>query len=435
MRRAANGGRRGWLAGVLLLLAACGDRPVASSTLRDGDKEGGSAEASGAFLGRDEILGSFLSQHWELPVPLQGPTPPGFTEAESSLSPEVCGACHPIQYFAWQTSFHAAAFSPGFAGQLIEGELATPRSIRDCQVCHAPLEEQQPFTTEGTLQPAYDPALRQHGIVCASCHVRAHQVYGPPRREGIPPLPPAVPHGGFTERTEYLESRFCATCHQFFDDPGVNGKPIENMFVEWQASPQAKEGRSCQDCHMPDRAHLWRGIHDPETVRTAVDVELVVESPDDSIIRGALRVRNRDVGHAFPSYVTPRVFLRLFQVDSEGMQIAGTRLEATIGREIDFSTVPWTEVFDTRLFPGETAQLLYDLPRAPEAEALVGRVIVDPDFHYRGVFASLIDALNDRQALGMIAEAGRRASESRYVLAEIRRPFNAGARGWPPDSS
>jgi hypothetical protein len=330
-----------------------------------------------------------------------------------------------VQYFAWQTSFHAAAFSPGFAGQLIEGELATPESIRGCQICHAPLEEQQPFTADGTPQPAYDSGLRQRGIVCASCHVRAHQVYGPPRREDLAPLPPAVPHGGFTERDEYLESRFCATCHQFFHDPGVNGKPIENMFAEWQASPQAREGRGCQDGHMPDRAHLWRGIHDPETVRKAVDVELVVELPGGSRIDGALRVRNRDVGHAFPSYITPRVFLELFQVDAEEREIEGTRLEATIGREIDFSTVPWTEVFDTRLFPGETAQLLYDLPRAREAQALVGRVIVDPDFHYRGVFESLVESLNDPQALGLIAEAGRRTSESTYVLTEIRRPFTA----------
>jgi hypothetical protein len=316
---------------------------------------------------------------------------------------------------------HAAAFSPGFAGQLIEGDLATPHAVRECQTCHAPLEEQQPFAANGSWQSAHDADLQQQGVVCAACHVRGRRTHGPPRRPELLPVPDPVPHGGFEVRTEYLESRFCAACHQFFDDPGVNGKPIENTFAEWAASPQAQAGRACQDCHMPDRAHLWRGVHDPETVRNAVDVELILDNSGLAELRGSLRVTNRDVGHAFPTYVTPRVFLEIFQVDSRDRKIEGTEVEGTIGREIDFSTDPWTEVFDTRALPGETVQLLYDRPRSPKAAALVGLVRVDPDFHYRGVFEAVLQTLRDSGARGQIEEARRRISESTYVLSEIRR--------------
>ena len=42
----------------------------------------------------------------------------------------------------------------------------------------------------------------------------------------------------------------------------LNGKPLENTYEEWRKSPAARRGLQCQNCHMPDRRHLWRGIHD-----------------------------------------------------------------------------------------------------------------------------------------------------------------------------
>jgi hypothetical protein len=177
---------------------------------------------------------------------------------------------------------------------------------------------------------------------------------------------------------------------------------------------------------MPDRAHLWLGIHDPETVRSAVDVELDVDDLSGSSVSGVLRVRNRDVGHAFPSYVTPRVFVAVFQIDGRGREIPSTRVDGIIGREIDFSVEPWREVLDTRVMPGEVARLFYNLPRSPEASALVGRVVLDPDHHYRAVFAELGTLYSDPEARRLIAEASRRISTSTYVLAEIRRPFDPG---------
>jgi hypothetical protein len=369
----------------------------------------------------DRVMGPFLSTHWRLPVSPQGEAPADFTEVDRALDPAVCGACHPKQFAEWQTSLHSAAYGPGFSGQLFEGALANPVAIRGCQSCHAPLGEQQPFSITGAPEPAFDAALQAQGVVCPACHVRGYHYYGPPRRAELPPTPPPVPHGGFEERTEYHDSRFCASCHQFFDDPGVNGKPLENTYVEWLQSPQAAAGRVCQECHMPDRVHHWRGIHDPEIVRAAVDVDLFPLDLSGSTLQAALVLMNRDVGHAFPTYVTPRVYMTIQQVDRQGRGIEGTRLEATIGRHVDLATM--SELFDTRVFPGESVKLEYNLARAESAAALQGQVTVDPDYHYRGVFASLLTSLVDARAREEIEEARRRISTSTYVLAEIRLPL------------
>ena len=406
--------QRGAVGLCLLAVLACGGEPAPPA-----------AAVAVAVLEREAVLGPFLAGHWRIPTAPQGATPAGFSEVDASLEPAICGACHPEQHAQWSRSLHASAHSPGLAGQLIEGALAEPAQVRSCLSCHAPLAEQQPFDATLRPNPGLDAGLRAQGLVCAACHVRAHRTFGPPRRSGAEAAPEPRPHGGFEARAEYLESRFCAECHQFFGDPGINGKPVENTYAEWLASPQAAAGRHCQDCHMPDRAHLWRGIHDPEMVRQAVDVELFEYDLSGPDLRAALVLRNRDVGHAFPTYVTPRVHLALWQVDAQGMELPGTRVESTIGREVDFDA--GVELMDTRVLPGESVVLDYALPRAPRASVLVARVAVDPDFHYRRVFAALRESLRDPAARALIEEAGRQVAASDYVLTETRRPLSVEA--------
>ncbi|MBW2416043.1 MAG: hypothetical protein JRG76_16205 [Deltaproteobacteria bacterium] len=379
---------------------------------------------------RERVLGPFLSAHWRIPAGPQGPRPSGTSEAVATLQPAICGACHPEQYADWRGSLHAQAASPGLLGQLIEGDLSRPQSHRVCMSCHAPLDEQQLWDSDLRPNARFDSELRAHGLLCAGCHVRSHRFFGPPRRDDAPTPPDPPPHGGFETRPEYHESRFCAECHQFFDDPGPTSadgaggsKPIQNTYFEWLASPQAAEGRQCQDCHMPDRRHLWRGIHDPEMVRAAVDVDLLADDLGGETLRASLLLTSRDVGHAFPTYVTPRVFVSIHQEDAERHEIEGTRVAATIGREVDLST--GTEIFDTRIAPGQSVKLDYSEARVERAASLVGRVTVDPDFHYRGVFSYLDGSLRDPQARALNREAGLQISDSAYVLAEIRRPLPA----------
>ena len=47
----------------------------------------------------------WIVEHFkQLPLPAQGPAPEGWSEIETSLNPESCGACHPKQLAEWKTS-------------------------------------------------------------------------------------------------------------------------------------------------------------------------------------------------------------------------------------------------------------------------------------------------------------------------------------------
>jgi hypothetical protein len=336
---------------------------------------------------------------------------------EASLAPEACGSCHPAQLADWRTSLHARTMGPGVAGQLVEMLATAPADALGCYTCHAPLAEQRPLLGAAAghaRNPAFDAALSAQGLVCAGCHVRAHERFGPPRRDGsVANSGPreSLPHAGATRTAAFLSSGFCRTCHQFA--PGglaLNGKLLENTYEEWKASPFARAGVQCQDCHMPERRHLWRGIHDAEMVRSGVTITVTPSggaARRDGLVTGTLRVQSTRVGHAFPTYVVPRVVLRGEQVDAGGAAIAGTARERVIAREVTLDLA--REVRDTRLPPGGAAALAYRVPRAPAARALRLSVVVEPDAFYTRFFAALLEQ-----------GAGRGEAALRTALATTR---------------
>ena len=370
--------------------------------------------AAGALGARGESVESFVARHWRTPLRPQGPAPARFTPLEASLAPEACGTCHPAQLADWRTSIHAAAMGPGVAGQLAELRVREPATALGCQNCHAPLAEQMPLVP-GTLadNPAFDAALGARGIPCAACHVRGHERFGPPRRDGsLASAAPraSLPHEGVTRTPAYLASSFCRGCHQFGPDGyALNGKPLEDTYEEWKASRFAAAGVQCQDCHMPDRRHLWRGIHDADMVRGGLTITLDDAPPRvPGGVAAKLVVENSGVGHRFPTYVTPLVLLRAELVDAAGHALAGTRVERRIGREVTLDLE--REVSDTRLAPGERAELVY--ARALENGAVAARfsVVVYPDAFYTAFFEALL-----RQG------AGRGEDDVRRALGETRR--------------
>src|SRR5919197_651632 len=318
-------------------------------------------------VGGAERVGDFLERHWRRPLAPQGAPPARFSALEASLQPEACGVCHPQQLADWRTSWHASSLGPGVAGQLEEMLERDPGDALSCQSCHAPLAEQAPvIAADGRFEPnpRYDASLQPRGLVCAGCHVREHERFGPPRRDGS--LASAVPrerlpHNGVTRTPAFLASEFCASCHQFTPEGfALNGKLLENTYNEWKASRFARQGTHCQDCHMPDRRHLWRGIHDPDMVRSGLAITVEAGAPHyrpGDTARVVLRVQSSRVGHAFPTYVTPRVLLRVELLDSVGRPLPGTQQERVIAREValDLSR----ETSDTRLAPGQTVVLDY----------------------------------------------------------------------------
>ena len=318
---------------------------------------------------------------------------------------------------------------PGVAGQLVEMLRSAPADALGCQTCHAPLAEQRPLLGADAgyaVNPAFDPALRASGLVCAGCHVRTHERFGPPRRDGsVDSLAPrdALPHGGVTRTPAFLASAFCRSCHQFAPDGfALNGKLLENTYEEWKASRFAREGVQCQDCHMPDRRHLWRGIHDPDMVRSGLTIAARTDGTSvrrGGSVRGTLTVTSSRVGHAFPTYVTPRVILRAELLDAAGNVLSGSRVDRIVAREValDLSR----EERDTRLLPGRTTELRYRRRIDADGIRLRFMVIVEPDAFYTRFFETLLEQ-----------GAGAGTSQIREALEETRRsPFTIFERVFP----
>ena len=374
----------GWLLGLELLLAlltwghpASGQVPRPPGTTR--------AERE------------FLERHWRRPIPPQGRAPEHFTRIERSLAPSDCGGCHPIQLTDWRTSLHSKAMGPGVAGQLVEMWKNDPESARSCLTCHAPLAEQSRHVPQDKAMipnPDFDASLEPQGLACAVCHVRGHQRFGPPRRDSSTgPLAGArSSHNGVTGTSAFLRSEFCASCHQFTPDGfALNGKLLENTLEEWRASPAGRQGRQCQDCHMPERRHLWRGIHDPEMVKSGVQIALATDRPryrPGDEIRATLTITSTRVGHYFPTYVTPRVVVRAELTNARGQPVIGSREERAIGREVPLDLS--REIADTRIPPGGRFVLPYRRRLDRPGLTLHVSVTVYPDHFYTGFFESLL---------------------------------------------
>jgi hypothetical protein len=253
------------------------------------------------------------------------------------------------------------------------------------------------LVVKGKLQKnaAFNPQLQAKGIACAACHVRRHQRFGPPKRDGslVSQVPrDQLPHNGVTRTPAFLRSEFCRDCHQFpADGFALNGKLLENTYNEWKAGPFARQGVQCQECHMPDRRHLWRGIHDREMVRSGLLIS--VESDKERYRTGEtvgvrLTVTNSKVGHAFPTYVTPRVVASGELINRSGRVLAGSREEAIIGREVTLDLSK--EEFDTRLLPGQRFVFQYRRPLPQAGLRLRLAVTVYQDHFYTRFFESLL---------------------------------------------
>ena len=368
-----------------------------------------SGEATSAPNEATSKTARFLKAHWDRPLPPQGEADPLWPEIERSLSPGACGTCHTQQMLDWAQSRHARAMGPGLMGQYT---LPSDAARQGCLNCHAPLAEQA-----ASLGGEDASANHLTGLTCAGCHLRERTVYGPPPMEGR--LPPGEAHGGFVPDAAFQDSAFCAACHQF--TPGqlaLNGKLLENTYEEWKSSPQGIAGKSCQSCHMPDRRHLWRGIHDPEMVRDAVEITVSLGA-DPARADASIGVRNIGAGHHFPTYVTPRVVLEACQVDGDSATLEGTCREVWFSREVTMDLK--TETADTRLPAGEERVVEYRVERAGGAVGIRVRLVVDPQRFYREMFGILLDL--DRGVRATLEQARTEAAQAVFTAWEEEFPF------------
>lgn len=168
---------------------------------------------------------------------------------------------------------------------------------------------------------------------------------------------------------------------------------------------------------MPDRRHLWRGIHDPEMVKNGVTIDLKTSREGDRV-RATLAITNSGAGHYFPTYLTPKVFLSMDLVDAERRSVQGTLREAVLGRDVPLDLS--RELYDTRLAPKASFTMKESWRVDRPGLRLRARVVVEPDHFYARFFEA------------SVRQAERGKAQLREALREARRsPFTIFSREVP----
>jgi hypothetical protein len=365
-----------------------------------------------------------ISEYWKRPIPIQVSSSKiqnPKSKLPLSLHPDACGECHKEQYKGWRESLHSKAVGPGFLSQLDPNN--DPETALSCYYCHAPMAEQSEFELQSPvashLSPmegnyiknqTFDSNLKLSGVSCSVCHLRGSKVYGPPAKTVISHQPPVTsnkrPHN-FEEKDFFESAEFCAACHQLDEGYELNGKVLTNTYSEWKESIYGKDNITCQNCHMPDRQHLWRGIHDPEMVRGGIHIEVIPHKNG-----GRLVITNSGVGHFFPTYVTPLIVIKGFMLDKKERIILSSLKEAFIGRKVNLDLTQ--EIFDTRIAPQKTFEFDYNTGQALDADRLVFEVWVYPDEFYNRFYKAMT---SDNTVKGdYIKEALMATEKSGYKL-------------------
>ena len=178
------------------------------------------------------------------------------------VSAKECAQCHPRQYEEWSRSMHAyAQHSPVFEAFTLTMVERTGGTIGTfCTRCHTPIGVSIGETA--SMRNVHRSRISMEGVTCVVCHRLQKPFY---KASGRLPVSPGLLNEGCLfgpfndsvnpdqstheahQAAHLMKSTMCGSCHDVTSPQGVR---LEEAFSEWQNSPAAKEGISCQECHM-----------------------------------------------------------------------------------------------------------------------------------------------------------------------------------------
>ena len=222
---------------------------------------------------------------------------------ESYPSATQCAGCHQRIYDEWASSNHAyASISPMFHKfEQAINDLSSGTVGAFCVRCHAQVGTQMGEPRE---MPLWERSrVSREGVTCITCHRAAgeygkvsgertivpgdiHQpVYNTARDSALPeviaqkdfykvatgPKERGNPiHGRVIKFEQIGKSEFCVSCHQVAVNPGIK---LEVVWEQYRDSPAAKQGITCQECHMgrvPGKAEGYE--HGPAAVISGKEI-------------------------------------------------------------------------------------------------------------------------------------------------------------------
>ena len=308
-----------------------------------------------------------------------------------SLKAESCGQCHREIYEEWKTSIHAHAYEDPF----FQAYWKKDKNIWVCLNCHTPLENQQPTLIKdiprGRVEkaaqepnPRYDSEYQKESVTCAACHVWDGVILGP-FEDALAPHPTKYDP---TFRTAEL----CYRCHNVVSGPAqfYNVGPC-GTYAEYEGRHWQERGFICQSCHMPEierpvapggpirrgRQHLWRGGHDPDMIRRAVEIHVKADTdapqPGDRV-GFTLTLVNAGAGHKIPTGDPDRFFTVEFMVENQQGEVL-ERQSSTMGGWILWQPAI-VELYDNRLLPLASRDYRFDYRLPEQGSGLILRTRV-----------------------------------------------------------
>lgn len=212
------------------------------------------------------------------------------------FSSTTCGRCHVDIYDHWRNSLHARSVEdPIFRTAYFEAYTTSGGEAKHlCLKCHAP-------TTQLTGDYELKEDISKEGITCDFCH----SIKEMSSKDGKSPYEVET---GLTKRgpwkdakspfhkTEYSplfeSSSFCSGCHEFTNQHGLR---VLETYSEWERSPYAKEGVTCQNCHMPRVEGIKVVAREGAPVREYVNLHRLAGASSISQLKRALSVDITDI--------------------------------------------------------------------------------------------------------------------------------------------
>lgn len=169
-----------------------------------------------------------------------------------------CKKCHLRAFEEYEESVVARSIVTPTFRAMLEDYASKGKDKRYCLNCHAPQVVVFPDLAENMIKQILSGDPTFEGVGCAQCHLIKNVE---PNVKGQPPIklePGRTVFGGYKDpidskahETQFLElykkSDLCLACHTIAPVTVPDAEAVGN----WKASKAAKEGKTCQTCHMP----------------------------------------------------------------------------------------------------------------------------------------------------------------------------------------
>jgi hypothetical protein len=185
------------------------------------------------------------------------------SEGGTFTDPKVCGECHSTQYSQWLGSMHhyaQASITNEVVNDFFYKRLGKTAGAF-CVKCHTPIgtaigerydlpnKERSPLSMSGVSCDVCHSISTIHGQSQGYVELKpGNKVYGPHGAGGEKdPAAAKIEFHESEQKDVFKSSQMCQQCHEVIVP---NGLRLQETYTEGKLSPWAKEGVTCQACHM-----------------------------------------------------------------------------------------------------------------------------------------------------------------------------------------